>query len=66
MPFSLRIGEGGYTYRDTNSYGKETTFGITLIGAEEDYVKALAKTLKQSFDQESIMLTAFDTEIAYL
>ncbi len=56
-PFSLQVIEGGY-FHDDGTWVEENTLLVTLIGAPNRKVYAIAKDLCTFFRQESVVITS--------
>lgn len=56
VPFSVAFEEGGY-FHETGEYVEEKTLVLTLIDAEADMIRKIAKDLCGLFNQESVLVT---------
>ncbi len=56
IPFSIGFEEGGY-FHENGEYVEEKTLVLTLIDAEKDTVRNIAKDLCALFNQESVLIT---------
>lgn len=54
--FSVKTMNGGYL-SDVGKYILEESLELTLVGANEEQVMNIANTLKEKFNQESIIVT---------
>lgn len=65
VPFSVGIEEGGY-FHESGEYVEEKTLVLTLIDAEKDTVRKIAKDLCTLFHQESVLITEDDVKGCYI
>lgn len=65
VDFSLRVKNGGYTYQD-NSFEVENNIVLTFIGGDLRFITQIAKNLKMLLEQETILITRRNMEIAFV
>lgn len=65
VPFSVGTEEGGYFHED-GEYVEEKTLVLTLIDAEKETVRKIAKDLCALFRQESVLVTEDDVKGCYI
>ncbi len=65
VPFSVGIEEGGY-FHESGEYVEEKTLVLTLIDAEKDTIRNIAKDLRALFHQESVLITEDDVKGCYI
>lgn len=61
--FSLTLQRGGYTHNQ--GYTTETSLRITLIGIEKEDVEEIGKSLKETINTDTIMITSEDVEYSF-
>ena len=65
VPFSVGLEEGGY-FHENGEYVEEKTLVLTLIDAEKDTIRNIAKDLRTLFHQESILITEDEVKGCYI
>ncbi|MBR0482369.1 MAG: hypothetical protein IJJ48_07855 [Firmicutes bacterium] len=65
VAFSVYTVNGGY-FHDDGSYVEETSLILTLMDTDKKIVEEIAKDLCVFFHQESVMVTASDSEVYFV
>ena len=65
VPFSFTLSEGGY-FHDDGSYTRVKSLVLSLIDAEKETAKEIARDLCAFFHQESVLVTEGQVESWYV
>ncbi len=65
VPFSFTLSDGGY-FHDDGSYTREKTLVLSLIDADRDTAREIARDLCAFFHQESVLITEGRVESCYV
>ena len=63
--FSFDVINGGYFHED-GTYVEEVSLELTLLDADEELVREIAKDLCVFFDQESVMVVTSAPEVEFI